>query len=296
MKLVIVSGRSGSGKSTALHQLEDLGYYCVDNLPVALLPELVNTFRSGIEGEPTRLAVGIDARNRVHDLSRYADIARILKEQGCDPEIVYLDARDDMLMARFSSTRRKHPLSSNQRSLEEAIAYERELLDQLASHADLRLDTSSLSVHDLREALRQRFEPDGERTSMVLIESFAFKHGVPLDADLVFDVRCLPNPHYDLRLRPLTGRDQPVIDFLAGVPEVGRMAEDIRRFVDTWLPAYVRDNRSYLTVAIGCTGGKHRSVYLAEWLAERFRDRVRVLVRHRTAARRASDTAGNGAQ
>ncbi|MEL0027219.1 MAG: RNase adapter RapZ, partial [Perlucidibaca sp.] len=168
MKLVIVSGRSGSGKSTALHQLEDLGYYCVDNLPVALLPELVNTFRSGVESQPTYLAVGIDARNRIHDLTRYADIAETLSDQGCEPEIVYLDARDDILMARFSSTRRRHPLSSDQRSLEEAIAYERELLDPLATHAHLRLDSSSLSVHDLREILRRRLAP-GSSTHTTLI-------------------------------------------------------------------------------------------------------------------------------
>ncbi|PQA52116.1 RNase adapter RapZ [Amnimonas aquatica] len=287
MKLVIVSGRSGSGKSTALHQLEDLGYYCVDNLPVALLPELVNTFRSGIEGEPTRLAVGIDARNRVHDLSRYADIARILKEQGCDPEIVYLDARDDMLMARFSSTRRKHPLSSNQRSLEEAIAYERELLDQLASHADLRLDTSSLSVHDLREALRQRFEPDGERTSMVLIESFAFKHGVPLDADLVFDVRCLPNPHWETGLRDMTGLDQPVIEFLDEQPLVEALYLDIYSFLLRWLPELQASDRTYVTVAIGCTGGQHRSVYMVERLSAALHETLGQLqTRHRELHRK----------
>lgn len=289
MKLVIVSGRSGSGKSTALHQLEDLGYYCVDNLPVALLPELVNTFRSGIEGRPTRLAVGIDARNRIHDLSRYADIAATLASQGCEPEIVFLDARDDILLARFSSTRRRHPLSSDQRSLEEAIAYERELLDPLAIRADLRLDSSSLSVHDLREALRRRLALDSA-SQTILIESFAFKHGVPLDADLVFDVRCLPNPHWETDLRDLTGRDQPVIDFLDKQLLVNTMHQDLHDFLLRWLPELQASDRNYVTVAIGCTGGQHRSVYMVERLSRSLGLHLGTLqTRHRELARGGDD-------
>ncbi len=285
MKLVIVSGRSGSGKSTALHQLEDLGYYCVDNIPVGLLPELVSTFREGIDGRPTRLAVGIDARNRIHDLSRYAQIAETLRSQGCEPEIVFLDARDDILLARFSSTRRRHPLSSNQRSLEEAIAYERELLDPLAAHADLRLDSSSLSVHDLRETLRQRLAPGSSNRQAILIESFAFKHGVPLDADLVFDVRCLPNPHWEAGLRDMTGLDQPVIDFLAGQPLVNAMYDDLHAFLLRWLPELQASDRSYVTVAIGCTGGQHRSVYMVERLSQALSQGLGALqIRHRELA------------
>jgi len=289
MKLVIVSGRSGSGKSTALHQLEDLGYYCVDNLPVALLPELVNTFRSGIEDSPTWLAVGIDARNRIHDLSRYADIAATLASQGCEPEIVFLDARDDILLARFSSTRRRHPLSSDQRSLQEAISFERELLDPLAARARLRLDSSSLSVHDLREILRRRLAPGGS-TQTTLIESFAFKHGVPLDADLVFDVRCLPNPHWETSLRELTGLDQPVIDFLDSQSLVESLFQDLQGFLIRWLPQLHASDRNYVTVAIGCTGGQHRSVYMAERLARALGARLGPLqIRHRELGHKVGD-------
>lgn len=289
MKLVIVSGRSGSGKSTALHQLEDLGYYCVDNLPVALLPELVNSFRKSDEGRPLLLAVGIDARNRTQDLSRYDQIAQTLREQGCDPEIVYLDARDDILLSRFSSTRRRHPLSNDQRSLEEAIAYERQLLDPLASHAHLRLDSSALSVHDLRETLRERLGAGNAHRQTVLIESFAFKHGVPLDADLVFDVRCLPNPHWDLQLRDLTGLDQGVNAFLTGQEPVEALYADIQRFLLRWIPELQSSDRSYVTVAIGCTGGQHRSVYMVERLGKAFGDSLGSLqIRHRELQRKSS--------
>lgn len=289
MKLVIVSGRSGSGKSTALHQLEDLGYYCVDNLPVALLPELVNAFRDSDEGRPPLLAVGIDARNRSQDLSRYDQIARTLRSQGCDPEVVYLDARDDILLSRFSSTRRRHPLSNDHRSLEEAIAYERELLDPLASHAHLRLDSSALSVHDLRETLRNRLASGDIRSQTILIESFAFKHGVPLDADLVFDVRCLPNPHWDPELRDLTGLDQGVRDFLGGQVPVEALYEDIHRFLLRWIPELQSSDRSYVTVAIGCTGGQHRSVYMVERLAAAMAGNFPALqLRHRELQRKSS--------
>ena len=287
MKLVIVSGRSGSGKSTALHQLEDLGYYCVDNLPVGLLPALVDSFSySDSDGGTRRLAVGIDARNRSGDLLRYPEIAHTLRSRGCDPEIVYLDAHDDILLARFSSTRRRHPLSNAQRSLPEAIAYERELLDPLATLADLRLDSSSLSVHDLRETLRTRLEPN-HLPQTVLVESFGFKHGVPLDADLVFDARCLPNPHWEADLRDLTGKDQPVIDYLDGQPQVEALYLDIYGFLLRWLPELGASDRSYVTVAIGCTGGQHRSVYLVERLARALREELGVLqVRHRELDRK----------
>lgn len=287
MKLVIVSGRSGSGKSTALHQLEDLGYYCVDNLPVALLPELVATFRNDVEERPARLAVGIDARNRIRDLSRYESIATLLNEQGCDPEVVFLDARDDILLARFSSTRRRHPLSNKDRSLEEALAYERELLEPLAQRADLRVDSSSLSVHDLREVLKQRLEPVASAHQAVQIQSFAFKHGVPLDADLVFDARCLPNPHWETELRELSGRDAPVINFLAGQALVEELYLDIFHFLLRWVRELQASDRSYVTVAIGCTGGQHRSVYLAERLFAALVDELPNLqLRHRELSRR----------
>ncbi len=291
MQIILISGLSGSGKSVALNVLEDASYYVVDNLPATLLPQLVAYLR---DAGYRRVAVAVDVRSgaNIAALPQQVDQLRGMVD---DLRFIFLEARDDALIARFSETRRKHPLAQEGVSLEEAIRQERDLLSEIAELGH-RVDTSELQANTLRAWVKDFVDIEATEGLTLMFQSFGFKYGIPLDADLVFDVRCLPNPHYDLRLRPLTGRDQPVIDFLAGVPEVGRMAEDIRRFVDTWLPAYVRDNRSYLTVAIGCTGGKHRSVYLAEWLAERFRDRVRVLVRHRTAARRASDTAGNGAQ
>mgnify|MGYP005844688493 FL=1 len=291
MQIILISGLSGSGKSVALNVLEDASYYVVDNLPATLLPQLVAYLR---DAGYRRVAVAVDVRSgaNIAALPQQVDQLRGMVD---DLRFIFLEARDDALIARFSETRRKHPLAQEGVTLEEAIQRERDLLSEIAELGH-RVDTSELQANTLRAWVKDFVNIEATEGLTLMFQSFGFKYGIPLDADLVFDVRCLPNPHYDLRLRPLTGRDQPVIDFLAGVPEVGRMAEDIRRFVDTWLPAYVRDNRSYLTVAIGCTGGKHRSVYLAEWLAERFRERVRVLVRHRSAARRASDTAGNGAQ
>lgn len=282
MKLVIVSGRSGSGKSTALHQLEDLGYYCVDNLPAALLPALVTTFTRSEGATPTRLAVGIDARNRLSDLARYDAIVQELQSLGCDPEIVFIDARDDILLSRFSSTRRRHPLSTPDVALAEAIAAERHLLDPLATRADLRLDTSALSVHGLRESLRVHFGRLDEDRQTLLVESFAFKHGVPLDADLVFDARCLPNPHWEADLTALTGRDAPVRAFLDRQPVVTAFHADVLAFLTRWIPELQASDRSYVTVAIGCTGGQHRSVYLAERLAGELRTRHgNVQLRHR---------------
>lgn len=286
MKLVIVSGRSGSGKSTALHQLEDLGFYCVDNLPVALLPNLVASFQAESGDNVQRLAIGIDARNRSSDLGRYNDICTTLSASNVHPQVVYLDAREDVLLARFSSTRRRHPLSSDTRSLEEAISYERELLDPLASRAVLQLDTTTLSVHDLRESLRQRFADASSAQRNVLLESFGFKHGVPLDADLVFDVRCLPNPHWEMSLRHLSGLDQPVSVFLQNHPLVDAMFSDIEAFLNKWLPELQASDRSYVTVAIGCTGGQHRSVYMVERLAHALTATLgKLQVRHRELTR-----------
>ncbi|MEO6697928.1 MAG: RNase adapter RapZ [Paraperlucidibaca sp.] len=289
MKLVIVSGRSGSGKSTALHQLEDLGYYCVDNLPVALLPELVATFRADHADTVQGLAVGIDARNRPNDLARYNDIANTLAKTNTNPQIVYLDARDDVLLARFSSTRRRHPLTSDSRSLEEAIAYERELLDPLSAHAVLKLDTTALTVHELRESLRQRFTDPGSTQRIVLLESFGFKHGVPLDTDMVFDVRCLPNPHWEMPLRHLSGLDQPVINYLQGHPLVESLFSDIEAFLTKWLPELQANDRNYVTVAIGCTGGQHRSVYMVERMSQVLTATLgKLQVRHRELHRQGS--------
>lgn len=287
MQIVLISGLSGSGKSIALNVLEDAGYYVVDNLPATLLPQLVTHLRgTGYQ----RIAIAVDVRSGA-SIAALPQQLETLRTMAADVRMLFLNARDDTLIARFSETRRRHPLASDDVSLAEAIQKER---DALASIAELghNVDTSDLHPNTLRTWVKDFLQLAPTSGLTLMFQSFGFKYGIPLDADLVFDVRCLPNPHYDPRLRPLTGCDQPVIDFLSRTPEVGRMAEDIRRFLANWLPSYTRDNRSYLTVAIGCTGGQHRSVYIAEWLAQRFRDHARVLVRHRSAVRRASDHAG----
>ncbi|MCX8086110.1 MAG: RNase adapter RapZ [Rhodocyclaceae bacterium] len=276
MQLVLISGLSGSGKSIALNVLEDAGFYCVDNLPASLLAGLVgHLLREGTE----RVAVTIDMRSGAAIAALPAQL-RQLEAGGVAVRFIFLDARDEVLIQRFSETRRRHPLAGANTTLAEAIALEREALETIRSLGH-RLDTSHLRPNALRAMIKEfvALEPGGSLT--LLFESFGFKHGLPLDADLVFDVRCLPNPYYDPALRPLTGLDAPVADFLAAQPEVMRMLEDIRRFLAAWLPAYVRDNRSYLTVALGCTGGQHRSVWFAEALAKCFAEQARVLVRHR---------------
>lgn len=279
MQLVLLSGLSGSGKSIALNVLEDAGHYCVDNLPAPLLGDLLAHLR--LEGQE-RVAVAADMRGGASIAALPAQLRRI-EADGVAVRFVFLDARDEVLIQRFSETRRRHPLAVGERTLAEAIAAERVALETLMSLGH-RIDTSNLRPNALRAMIRDfaMLEPGGGL--ILLFESFGFKHGLPLDADLVFDVRCLPNPHYDPALRPLTGLDAPVCTFLEAQPEVGRMLDDIVRYLADWLPAYIRDNRSYLTVALGCTGGQHRSVWFAERLAERFRNRARVLVRHRSLA------------
>ncbi|WP_153110363.1 RNase adapter RapZ [Propionivibrio limicola] len=279
MRIVIISGLSGSGKSIALNILEDSGYYCVDNLPSQLLQPLIDHL--GDQGYD-KVAVAIDIRGG-DSIERLPQQLSALRAHGIDLQFLFLDAKTDTLLKRYSETRRRHPLANEQRTLTEAIADERLRLEELAELGH-HIDTSDLKPNALREWIRQFITPDGRHGLTLLFESFGFKHGVPLDAELVFDVRCLPNPFYDAALRPLTGRDQPVIDFLEAEPEVLRMRDDIARFIATWLPCYVRDNRSYLTVGIGCTGGQHRSVYFAEWLARQFQTQARVLVRHRELA------------
>mgnify|MGYP003473354223 FL=1 len=277
MQLVLISGLSGSGKSVALNVMEDCGHYVVDNLPSALLPQLVTHLRgAGYQ----RIAVAVDVRSgsSIAALPRQVEALRAMVG---DVRFLFLDARDETLIARFSETRRKHPLGDETVTLAEAISREREAL-ALISELGHRLDTSDLSANTLRNWVKSFMQLEAGSQITLLFQSFGFKHGIPMDADLVFDVRCLPNPHYDPVLRPLTGRDKPVIDFLEKVPEVGQMVDDIYAFVASWLPSYVNDNRSYLTVAIGCTGGQHRSVYIAEELARRFRETARVLVRHRS--------------
>jgi UPF0042 nucleotide-binding protein len=279
MKLVLISGLSGSGKSVALNLLEDSAYYCVDNLPVVMLTVLVRM----LKGENIdKVAVAIDARSG-HGIELLPEKLEKLREDGVDPIFLFLHSNEETLLKRYSESRRRHPLAAAGQSLEEAIRAERTLLEPISGLGH-RIDTSGLKANALREWVRQFIEAEPGCGLTLMFESFGFKHGIPLDADLVFDVRCLPNPHYDVNLRPLTGRDQPVIEFLEAEAEVRQMRDDIARFVATWLPCYIKDNRNYLTVAIGCTGGQHRSVYIAEWLAREFAARAHVLVRHRTLA------------
>ncbi len=275
MQIVLVSGLSGSGKSIAIAVLEDAGYYCVDNLPLAMLESLVEHL--GQEGHE-RIAIAIDARSGA-SFSQLPAIAEALRDRGADLRIIFLEAKTLSLVKRFSETRRRHPLSSDSVSLQEAIQLEREMLADVAPLGH-RIDTSDLSPSALRLWIKDLIQQDRSRITL-LFQSFGFKHGIPLDADLVFDVRCLPNPHYVPELRPLTGRDQAVADYIEASPDAMAMLADISGFVENWLPCFIRDHRAYLTVAIGCTGGQHRSVYFAETLAANFGRREQVLVRHR---------------
>ena len=279
MELILISGLSGSGKSVALNLLEDAGYYCVDNLPVAMLTVLAAMLQ---EENVSKVAVAIDARSG-HGIDLLPSKLKKLKENGVEVTFLFLFSNEETLLKRYSESRRRHPLAATGQTLDEAIRAENKLLGPLSTLGH-RIDTSGMKAAGLREWVRQFIEAEPGQGLTLMFESFGFKHGIPLDADLVFDVRCLPNPHYDPDLRVLTGKDQPVINFLDAQGEVTLMREDIHRFVATWLPSFIRDNRNYLTVAIGCTGGQHRSVYIAEWLARQFADRVRVLVRHRTLA------------
>ncbi|MBS1170533.1 MAG: rapZ [Burkholderiaceae bacterium] len=283
MHIVLITGISGSGKSVALNVLEDAGYFCVDNLPPLLLSKLVATF---MNGDTPRLAVAVDSRSAT-SLSHLPENVRELQQEGHDVKVLFLTADTQTLVTRFSETRRSHPLSHRSsnaapRTLVEAIRAERELLEPIEALGHV-IDTSGMSANRLRNWVKEFV--DLERAPLTLyFESFAFKQGVPQDAALVFDVRALPNPHYDLALRPLTGKDAPVAAFLEEQPEVTAMMDDIRAFVEKWLPSFKNDNRSYLTVAIGCTGGKHRSVYIAERLGRHFSAHEQVLVRHRDLA------------
>ncbi len=280
-RLVVVSGMSGSGKTIALRTLEDLDYYCVDNLPTALVPAFVTAVTQAQPGLHPRLAVGIDVRNRSEDLNRLPEMLGELARGGIEHRLIFLDARDDVLFKRYSDTRRRHPLTGEGLSLNDAIARERKLLEPVMSIAERVIDTSDLNVHQLRRLIATELGMAGGPLSL-LFESFAYKRGVPADADFVFDARCLPNPHWDARLRPLSGRDAPVREWLAGKADVAQYLDDVQRFLDTWLPRFEADNRSYVTICVGCTGGRHRSVYLAEALAEHFRaTREQVMTFHR---------------
>ena len=283
-KLVMVSGLSGSGKSIALNALEDSGYNCIDNLPVSLFQALTRDIRNN--ATPSHLtAIGIDARAPCHELDRVPELIQELRSDGIDCEIIFLEADNDILIQRFSETRRRHPLTDDRHDLESAIEQERRLLRPLADASDLTIDTSRTTLHQLREIIRQRVaqRPTGELS--VMLQSFGFKHGMPRNANFVFDVRCLPNPHWHPELRLLTGKDQAVALFLEQSEAVDRMRHDLNEFIQRWIPCFEAEGRSYLSIAIGCTGGQHRSVYLVERLLEALRKQGRrVLCSHRELA------------
>jgi UPF0042 nucleotide-binding protein len=276
MRLVVISGLAGSGKSIALNVLEDSGFYVVDNLPAQLLTSLVDYLsQAGHE----QAAISVDVRSG-RGLTELPGLLDGLRRRDLDLRVLFLEAKTDTLVKRFSETRRRHPLSDGLSTLPECIEHERELLEPLRNLGH-RVDTSDLAANTLRGWVKEFVNIGAAAGLTLLVESFGFKHGIPLDADYVFDVRCLPNPHYDDRLRLLTGRDAAVVSFLQASEEVEAMLLDIRGFVERWLPCFERDNRSYLTIAIGCTGGRHRSVYLAESVAAHFRATRPVMLRHR---------------
>jgi UPF0042 nucleotide-binding protein len=281
MRLIIVSGLSGSGKSVALHVLEDLGYNCIDNLPASLVQSVIDEYTGSGEESMQLLAVGIDARNRSQDIDSLPKLIANLREQGIQTEIVFLQASDNVLLQRFSETRRRHPLASHGAEIRSAIAKEREVLSEVINAADLVIDTSRTSIYELADTIRERIDRRKQNTLSVLIESFGFKNGIPADADFVFDLRCLPNPYWTIELRGLTGQDEEVMRFLDAQENFTAMYDDIRRFLQRWIPEYQSFSRGYLTVAVGCTGGQHRSVYMTEKLAAALREQHDpVLARH----------------
>ena len=287
MRLIIVSGLSGSGKSVALNMLEDLDYYCVDNIPAGLLPGFIAYTVRTSEPAYRLTAVGVDARNRPEDLADVPRLVAELRRSGISCELLFLRAENESLIKRFSETRRRHPLSRDGIGLLEALEQEHRLLEPVAGAADLTIDTTHLSVHELREMIRARVAERAASGPSLLFESFAYRHGVPDDADFVFVARAMPNPYWDPALRNQTGRDAPVVKFLDEHEEVARFLADLTGFLDRWLPSLVRSNRSYLTIAVGCTGGQHRSVYLAEKLAAHFNGKYgQPLIRHRDLASR----------
>lgn len=287
MRLIIVSGLSGSGKSVALRVLEDLGYYCIDNLPAALLLSAIDEVASGTEQSIKLLAVGIDARNRREDFESLPDLIQDLRDKGIQTELLFLQSSDEILLQRYADSRRRHPLAKQGTALRAAIEDERELLAPVLNSANLIIDTSRTSVYELADTIRERIDRRHMDTLSILIESFGFKHGIPADADFIFDMRSLPNPYWSLELRGLTGQDREVIEFLEAQEPFVDMYEDILAFVQRWIPQYKSVHRGYLTIAIGCTGGQHRSVCMTEKLAAALRQvHDPVLTRHNALGRR----------
>ena len=270
MRLIVISGHSGSGKTSALNILEDVGFTCIDNLPSSLLPELINQLKADSRDSQFELAVGIDARNLMGDLSKIPNILSTIEDTGVQVDVIFLKAQRDDLLRRYSETRRKHPLSSNTIGLKEAIDLEENIIAPIAKVASLTIDTSGLTLHQLRDLVKNTIIPNNQQQMTILFESFGFKERIPNGSDFVFDVRCLPNPYWKAELRTQTGNDLGVITFLESQVDVASMLADIIGYLTRWIPKFQSNNRSYLTVSIGCTGGQHRSVYMANRLHEHF--------------------------
>jgi UPF0042 nucleotide-binding protein len=282
MKLLIVSGLSGSGKSIALDTLEDCGYYCIDNLPVLLLEDFINHVLLVDKLTYAKTAIGIDARNQSESLANFSESLELIRKKQIDCEIIFMQAEESILLKRYSETRRRHPLTDGNVPLREALKIEQEMLKPIAKHASVAIDTSRTNYHQLRELIRDQVGERHVRHISLQFQSFGFKHGVPLDADFVFDARSLPNPYWVPELRGLTGKDQPVIDFLKQQELVAEFFKDIAELLERWIPRFENEGRSYLTVAVGCTGGQHRSIYLVDALARQFKSSFsNVIVRHR---------------
>lgn len=288
MRIIVVSGLSGSGKSVALHMLEDVGFYCIDNIPSALLKPFISHTLHSAEPAYDRTAVGLDARNTAAEIATVPRLIDELRSTGIDCEILFLVANDEEILRRFAETRRKHPMSRDEFGLREAIALERRLLEPIVNVADLVIDTSRMGVHHLREIVHERVEKRSSARLSITFESFGFKHGIPGDADFVFDARSLPNPYWEPALRNLTGRDAEVIRFLEAQAGVALLIDDIEHFMDARVREFQNTNRGYLTIGIGCTGGQHRSVYIVERLAERFAARYPHVTARHSALRDAS--------
>ncbi len=281
-RLIILSGLSGAGKSIALNSLEDLGFYCIDNLPISLLDEFVRQLSDPTSRHRGNIAIGIDARDPSYDFTRVITFIRELNDNHICAELVFIEADDDILTKRFSETRRRHPLSSDRVPLIDAIREERRILEPLSESANVHIDTSRTLLHELRDLVRIQVARKDKPGLSLQFLSFGYKHGVPRDADFVFDVRCLPNPHWKKELRPYTGLQEPVAEFLGQQALVLDMIDHIRGFLEHWIPKFEADNRSYLSIAIGCTGGHHRSVYIVKQLSDYFSGKNKqVIVRHR---------------
>ncbi len=281
-RLIIVSGLSGAGKTVVLNTLEDLSYYTIDNLPISLLNILIKQFSEENSSLAKHIAIGIDARNTLDDFSFLPEVITALNNKDIPAELIFIEANDDVLTKRFSETRRKHPLSSDSVSLSDAIKQERNIIDALAEAADLRVDTSHMQLNELRNIVRERIDQRKKTSLSLQLMSFGYKNGIPKDADFVFDLRCLPNPYWNKDLRKYSGQDKPVIDFLSKQDSVKQMLNDLEHFLERWIPQFETDNRSYLSIAFGCTGGHHRSVFIVEQLANKFNNsNKQVIIKHR---------------